>query len=160
VTVGPAAAPPGDIADVTDASWLLACKLSGGTEVLAAGRPAYRITVARGEAEWSPLMMFPAAVAVVDAELGILLRLTSYLGGKPVRQYELRDITTRAGDFRIDIPPDLPVSDETGPSRHGTQAGPSWQANIPLKIASEVAGQVASQTAKAARNFLRRMNTG
>jgi hypothetical protein len=159
VTVGPATPPPGGIADLADPSWLLACRLSGGAEVLAGGRRAYRISMARGDAEWSPSIMFPAAVAVVDAELGILLRLTSYMGGEPVRRYELRDITTGPGEFRIDIPPDLPVCEETGPSGDARQAGPSQQASVPLKIASEVAGQVAAEAAKAARNFLRRMTT-
>ncbi len=159
VTVGPAAAPPGDIGDLADPSWLLGCRLSGGAEVLADGRRAFRISVARGDAKWSPAMMFPTAVAVVDAELGVLLRLTSYIGGRTVRRYELRDIAVGPGDFRVDIPVDLPVSEETSPSRDARQTDPSQQANIPLKIASEVAGQVAAEAAKAARNFLRRMNT-
>jgi hypothetical protein len=55
--------------------------------------------VARGDAPWSIAMMFSAAVAAVDAELGILLSLTSYLDGKPVRRYELRDISGGDGDF-------------------------------------------------------------
>jgi hypothetical protein len=95
----------------------------------------------------------------VDAELGILLRLTSYMGGKPVRQYELRDITTGTGDFRVDIPPGLPTFEETGPFGDARDAGPSRPVNIPLKVASEVARQVATEATKAARNFLRRMNT-
>lgn len=89
---------------------------------MAGDRTAYRLNVARGYAQRSTSLMFPAAVAVVDAELGILLRLTSYLGGKPVQRDELRDITTTAGDFRVDIPPDLPVSEETGPTG---RTGPS-----------------------------------
>jgi hypothetical protein len=161
VTVGPAAPPRGDIADfagLASASWLLACRLSGGEQVLVGGRRAYRVSVARGDSEWSLSMMFPAAVAVVDAELGILLRLTSYLGGEPVRRCELRDITTGT-DFRIDIPADLPVSEETSPFGSARQPGASQSVNIPLKIASVVAGHVASEAAKAAKNFLRRMNT-
>jgi hypothetical protein len=162
VTVGPAARPPGDIADfagLADPSWLLACRLSGGEQVLVGGRRAYRISVARGDSERTLAMMFPVAVAVVDAELGILLRLTSYLGGKPVRRCELRDITTKVGDFRIDIPADLPVSDETSPFEDAPQPGPSQSVNIPLKIASGVAGHIASEAAKAAKSFLRRINT-
>ncbi len=81
------------------------------------------------------------------------------LGGKPVRRCELRDITTGAGDFRIDITADLPVPDETSPSGDATQPGASQSVNIPLKIASVVAGHVASEAAKAAKNFLLRMKT-
>jgi hypothetical protein len=156
VTVGPAAPPPTDIADLADASWLLACRLSGGAPVTAGGRPAYRVNIARGDPQWSFSLLFPAAVAVVDAELGILLRLTSYLGGKPVRRYELRDITTGAGDFQVDIPPGMPTVEEPGPF---IDARPPQPANIPLKVASVVARQAATEAAKAARNLLRRMDT-
>lgn len=161
VTVGPAEPLPSDVADLADPSWLLACRLSGGAPVMAGDRPAYRINVARGDAAWSMSLMFRTAVAVVDGELGILLRLTSYLGGKPVLRYELRDITTGTGDFQIDIPPGLPVFEETGPSGDARDAGPSQPVNIniPLKVASEVARQVATEATKAARNFMRRMNT-
>jgi hypothetical protein len=161
VTVGPATPLPRDIADLADPSWLLACRLSGGAPAMEGGRPAYRINVARGDAPWSLSLMFPAAVAVVDAERGILLRLTSYIGGKQVRRYELLDITTGTGDFHVDIPPGLPTSEETslfGDIRHDGSSQPVT-VNIPLKVASEVARQVATEATKAARNFLRRMNT-
>jgi hypothetical protein len=60
-------------------------------------------------------MMFPAAVAVVDAELGIVRRLTFYIGGNPVQRHELRDITASDEEFRADLPPGLTVPEETGP---------------------------------------------
>ncbi len=49
--------------------------------------------------------MFPAAV--IDAELGIIVRLTYYLGSTPVWRHELRDLSTTVGDFGVDIPGDL-----------------------------------------------------
>jgi hypothetical protein len=63
---------------------LLRGRLSGGTEELAyRGRPARQLRVTRapgGEARLlGPLMFFPAD-AIVDAETGCLLRLTSYSG--------------------------------------------------------------------------------
>jgi len=113
VTVSPAHLSPSYIGDLADSSWLLECRISGGALIMAGERPAYRIHAARGHVPSALLMMFPAAVAVVDAELGVVLSLTSYLGGKPVRRYELRDVTaTRPGDFRVNIPPDLPVEPE------------------------------------------------
>jgi len=117
VTAGPAQPLPSDLADLADASWLLECRLSDGALVMARDRPAYRINVARGDAPWSLSMMFSPATAVVDAELGIVLSLTSYLGGRPVRRYELRDITGGAGasDFRVRIPPGLRTEEETDP---------------------------------------------
>lgn len=54
-------------------------------------------------------MLFPAAVAVIDAELGIILRLTFYIGDKPVHRHELRDVTTSGSEFRPHIPAGLPV---------------------------------------------------
>ena len=126
---------------------------------MAGGRPAYRVNVARGDGELSPSLMFSASVAVIDAELGILLSLTSYLGGRPVRRLELRDIATGTGDFQVEIPPGLPTAEETisvGDCRHD---GAQQHVNIPLTVASVVARQAATQATKAARNLLHRMNT-
>jgi len=135
VIAGPPQPLPSDLADLADASWLLECRLSDGTLVMARDRPAYRVNVARGDAPWSLSLMFSPAVAVVDAELGILLSLTSYLGGRPVRRYELRDVTGPAspGDFRVHLPPGLRLEQETDPL------------------------QGVRDATKAARDFLRRM---
>ena len=62
---------------------LLRGRLSGGRELACRGRPARQLRVTRapgGEARLlGPLMFFPAD-AIVDAETGCLLRLTSYSG--------------------------------------------------------------------------------
>ena len=102
VTVGPAAPLDHDIAELTDGSWLLQVRLAGGEPITVDGRRAYRVQAGRGGALATPstALLFRAAVAVVDAELGIVLRLASYASGKPVRRYELRDIVTGAGEFR------------------------------------------------------------
>jgi hypothetical protein len=156
VTVGPAHLSPGDIGDLADASWLLECRICGGALVMAGDRPAYRIHATRGNAPWAFSMMFPAAVAVVDAELGIVLSLTSYLGGKAVRRYELRDVAaTRAEDFRVDLPPGLPVEPEAS-----WDADPSHPPVVGLHtVAGAVAREVGKEAAKAARNFLRRFGS-
>jgi hypothetical protein len=158
VTVGRAQPLPGDLADLVDASWLLECRLSDGTLVMARDRPAYRVNVARGDAPWSLSMMFSPAVAVVDAELGIVLSLTSYLGGRPVRRYELRDITTgaSAGDFRVRIPPGVRTEEETDPWEGLRQASASRPVT-PVTVAGVVAREVGREAAKVARNLLRRM---
>jgi hypothetical protein len=162
VTAGPAVSPPSGIAEMLDPSWLLGCRMSGGASVLVGDRQAYRINVARGEAGW-PLswpLIFPAAVAVVDAATGIVLRLTSYIGEQPVRRCELRDTTATGGDFTIDIPPGLPVVEETGPFGDEHHRGGPHRVGIPLKVVGAAAGQVATgvakDAAKAAGNFLRR----
>lgn len=125
---------------------------------MAGDRPAYRINVARSDADWSFPLIFRTAVAVVDAELGIPLRLTSYPGGKPVLRHELQDITSGAGDVRVDIPPGLPTVEETDPFQEFRDGCPPKPVNIPLKVASVVARQVAGEAAKAAKNFLRRID--
>jgi hypothetical protein len=167
VTVGPAEPPPIGIAELLDPSWLLGCRLSGGTPVLAGDRQAYRIIIARGAANSSlsvPLL-FPAAVAVVDAETGLVLRLTSYIGDRPVRRCELRDITPMAGDLTIDIPPGLPVTEKPGPGDGPPPGGP-YRVSFPWKAVGAAAGQAATdvakgaakEAAKAAGDFLRRLS--
>jgi hypothetical protein len=164
VTTGPAAPLPSGVSEMVDPSWLLGCRLSGGDSVLVGDRQAYRINVARGRAGWAlawPLI-FPAAVAVVDAGTGVVLRLTSYIGEQPVRRCELRDVTATADDFTIDIPPDLPVVDETEPFEDEDHPGGPHRAGVPLKVIGAAAGQVATgvakDAAKAAGNFLRRIS--
>jgi hypothetical protein len=116
ITTGPAEPPPGYIGDLADPSWLLRCTLSGGATVTVGNRPAYRITATRRDGSGAALILFPTAIALVDAELGIISRLTSYIGDRPVQRYELRDITTATGDFHPRIPPGLPVSEK--PNQH------------------------------------------
>ena len=86
----------------------------------------------------------------MDAELGILLRLTSYLGGKPVQRCEFRDVTAGAADFRATIPPGLPTVEES----RRTDGGPPSPVYLPVKAASVVA----HEATKAARNLLRRFD--
>jgi hypothetical protein len=106
ITTGPAKPLPHGIRDLADPSWLLRCWLSGGARVTAGHRSAYRLNAGRRQGDKSLAMIFPAAVALIDVETRLVLRLTSYIGAKPVRRYELHDITTDVGDFRIDIPAD------------------------------------------------------
>jgi hypothetical protein len=124
VLTGDAAPPPCDLADLVDASWLLygSLDLSGGSEVWLAGRRAYRI-VARyreetllGSTGWLERLFFPA-VAVVDAETGLVLRLTRFRGGRPAARRELRDVTPLEPEASFGFtPPDgLPVRDAETP---------------------------------------------
>jgi hypothetical protein len=153
-TVGPAESMPGDIGSLADPSWLLECRLSGGEPVTVGGRPACRLSVARRGPGWAsppPQLLFPAAVAVVDAELGIVLSLTSYIGSTPVQRYELRDITTAAGDFQVDIPPDLPVTEASD------RREPPPPSSLPLVIAAEIGRQAAKEAGKVAGNLRDRL---
>jgi hypothetical protein len=160
VTVGPAAALPGEIADLADASWLLACRLSGGELVRVDDRPAYRVRLTRGDAQWSPSLMWSsAAVAVVDAELGILIRLTTYGAGRAVRRLDLRDVAAGAGDIRADLPPGAPVAGEAGPFRRSGPGGdPLAGRNILADLAGGIGRQVAKEAAGAVRDLWRRLD--
>jgi hypothetical protein len=99
-------------------------------------------------------MMFPAALAVVDAERGIVRRLTFYIGGKPVQRCELRDITASDEEFRADLPPGLTVTEETGPPGGFRDGRPAPPPNLPLAIATAIGRQAAAEAGKAARNLL------
>ena len=64
----------------------------------------------------APLQFFPAD-AIVDAELGCLLRLISFAGDRPASWYELSAIGTEPvppGEFRPETPPGVHVVTETG----------------------------------------------
>jgi hypothetical protein len=99
-------------AELVDGSWLLRCRLDGGEEVVADGRPGYRvIATARpgvappGSLGWASGAWLPA-VAVVDAATGRLLRLTRYLGGQPAGRLEFRSVSDGGPDDFGFTPPD------------------------------------------------------
>jgi hypothetical protein len=117
VLTGAADPPSSEVAALVDASWLLDSDLdlSGGTEVWAGGRRAYRIVAryradAESEMGWWERLFFPA-VAVLDAETGRLLRLTRFKGGRPAIRLELRDVAAldAGADFEFRPPAGLPV---------------------------------------------------
>lgn len=111
--------PPSDLTDLVDASWLLDSNLalSGGAEVWLGGRRAYRIVARHRQAKvqmtgWWEGLFFPA-VAVVDAETGLMLRLTRLKGGRATLRQELRDVAALdpGADFGFTPPAGLPVRD-------------------------------------------------
>jgi hypothetical protein len=153
VTIGRAEPLPTDVGELADPSWLLRCWLAGGASVTADGRAAYRLNVTRRHDYPSPAMWFSAAVAVIDAELGCIVRLTSYVGSKAVRRLELENLRLAAGDFQVDLPADLPVTDaghfDDFPRRDSP--GP------PPTLGSIIARQAAAGAARAAKNLLGRL---
>ena len=118
--VGPASPLPHDIANLVDPSWLLRCGLAGGQEISYRGRRAYQLSAAerdRGRPGAARALLFLPADAIVDAELGCLLRLISYAGDRPASWWELSDIgagTSEPEDFRLSVPPGVRVVQETG----------------------------------------------
>jgi hypothetical protein len=153
VSVGDSRQAPAELADLVDTSWLLGCDLGGGEPVTVGGRLAYRLTV-RGRWLNSDLLMFGyPAVAILDAQSGRLLRLTSYANGQPVSRDELRDVVP-AGD-----PPGGSEGDEYGVPPGLRVVDINSLDDLPpgSRAAVQAAGTVRRQTGKtitAARGFL------
>lgn len=156
VTVGPAAPPPGYLTELADPSWLLTCWLAGGEPVIFAGRPAYRLLAASGRAGHAGPLLFPAAIAIVDAELGVLLQLTSYLHGEPVERLELRDPCALDEAFRMDIPSDLPVSADTSLAARIADHPPR-PGEVPVRIAGAIARFAGDEALRTTRGIWRRL---
>jgi outer membrane lipoprotein-sorting protein len=155
--VGAANPLPDEIANVVDSSWLLGCRLSGGAELSYRGRRAYQISVARGGAglQVAPLLFFPADV-IVDAELGCLLRLVSFAGGRPASWWELSGIGTEpvsAGEFGLDVPPGVRVVEETGNAFADAAAVMPGAAGCAVRTAADVVRRT-SGAVSATRSFL------
>lgn len=71
------------------------------------------INVGRRPGDESPPLMFPGAVAIIDADTGLVMRLTYYISTRPVERYELRDVKpTDVGDFQVELPADRPTVEE------------------------------------------------
>jgi hypothetical protein len=140
---------------VADASWLLECSLSGGAEVMVGNRRGYRISITGGVSPSRFLVFFPAE-AVVDAELGVLLRLTCYVDGKPATRTELRDVIpgpVEPGVFRLDAPPGVRVVEASG----NLLADVIAEATGPLGVALRTTAGAAKRTGEAVtavRSFL------
>jgi len=124
VVVGPAAPLRSDVARMIDSAWLLRFRLSGGEPVAVGGRRGYQITARPTDGRaWSfsghyaSGQELPApAVAVVDAESGVLLSLTAFSGERPALHAELRQLTFQPqppdDDFRIKPPPGVIVTEQ------------------------------------------------
>jgi hypothetical protein len=118
VTVGKALPMPAAIARLADPSWLLDWGLTGGLEVLESGRRGYQIRVReRFQPGGEPSPREAPVDAVVDAELGVLLRLTLEQAGRPSRQQVLAGLSVRqpeSRDYRLTILPGTRVRQDSG----------------------------------------------
>jgi hypothetical protein len=155
--VGPAAPLPHHIANLADSSWLLYGRLAGGNEISDRGRRAYQLSAAGRDRDWSarPLLFCPAD-AIVDAELGCLLRLVCYAGDRPASWWELRDIgagTSEPGEFRLPGPPGARTVQETGNPLADAAAVMPGAAGCAVRTGVDVARRTSGAVA-AARSFL------
>jgi hypothetical protein len=136
VAIGPAVPLPLQIADLLDPAWLLDWRLTGGQPVRLNDRAGYLVLVheagpdrpasqeagdseqpGRGASLRALTVRRPAEV-VVDAELGVLLRLTITRGEQDQSRFELRQLASGPprdpAAFRVPIPDDLPAVADTG----------------------------------------------
>jgi outer membrane lipoprotein-sorting protein len=155
--VGSARPMGGHMATMIDSSWLLGCRLSGGAEISYRGRRAYQLRVAKGDDGWrvAPVPFFPAD-AIVDAELGCLLRLISFAGDKPESWYELSGIGTEpvpAAEFHLDIPPGVRVVEQTGNPFTDMTAVLPGAAGTAVRTVADVVRHT-NDAVSAARSFL------
>jgi len=96
VAVGPARALMSDLADFVDPAWLLrGWSLSAAGEASVAGRRGLRV-LAEPDGPTARFLPFSPVEVIVDAELGIVLRHTSYFGGRPAICNELRNLSPDA----------------------------------------------------------------
>jgi hypothetical protein len=137
--------------DLLAPSWLLAgftLTLAGPAE--AAGRPAWRAVgearpVASVQRPWRGQghQRFDHVEVLIDAELGILLRLDGSAAGKQLLLSDVQSLTAspvRAGDpAQFQLPPGTTEEAETpeGPGTVFDLSGPGWRA---VKTAAGVAG--------------------
>jgi hypothetical protein len=118
VGVGPAQPLPARIARLVDPAWLLDWRLTGGAEVIEGGRRGFRIRIGgRWQAGHASPRTAPVD-AIIDAELGILLRITQAQDGRPAKQQVLAGLRLLqprdASAFKIDIPIGTRVVQDTG----------------------------------------------
>jgi hypothetical protein len=152
VSVGPAAPMPRKFATLLDPAWLLDWWVSAGREVIVDGRPGQLVAIrpAQNSGSWHGASSQPAE-AVIDAELGILLRLIYRLAGQPELCLELRGVGVRPprepAAFRIDIAAGARVVPDTG--RLLDEAN----APAPVKAAAHLAARAVAG-ATAAGSFL------
>jgi hypothetical protein len=118
--VGPARPLPAPVASLADPSWLLDWKLTGGAGVVQDGRAGWPIRIGQRWAAGSAAAAMSAIPgdAVIDAELGVLLRLTCEQAGRPARQQTLTAVRVAPSrpddDFRVVVPPGTRVVPGTG----------------------------------------------
>ena len=152
--VGPAAPLPADIARLFDSAWLLSWKLTGGDEIRLDGRAAFAVRLHESGRPLPSADRDPAE-AVIDAELGILLRFSQTANGKLVSLAELGQIRTgqqRSANW-IEVP--------AGPNVTKESEGPvDWAVAPPALRAAAGLANRAFDAASAVHSLADRLRRG
>ncbi len=118
VATGPVRPLDASFAAMLDSAWLLnGWRLSVAGPTTVAGRSGVAIrAVAVGTADNGADNTFTGADVVVDTELGVLLRNTTYAGGRATTRTELRGVVPDAGSraFRIVPEPGMRAATDSG----------------------------------------------
>jgi outer membrane lipoprotein-sorting protein len=156
-----------EIARMVDTAVLLASHVTNVAETEVGGRRGFALRVAEGPyhdttQQWLALPLggrqrdhsLQDSDLVVDAELGIMLRMICYAGDKQASLLEFRDVAllpADGGEFAMDVPPGIRVEEFDG--------GMLDELDMPHAMrfairSSASAAKAAESAAKAARDFL------
>src|SRR5215831_1844786 len=147
VVVGPVLPLPQEIAEMIDTAVLLDPHVSDVAETQVSGRRAFALRAADARVPIEAPRLLKDSDLVVDAELGITLRLTWYADDAQAVRYEFRDVAPLSADgseFAFDVPQGVRV-EHTGSSLLD-------EMDIPDGMRSAV--RLAGSAAKAAQGFL------
>lgn len=142
-----------EIARMVDTAVLLASHVPNVAETEVGGRRGFALRVAEGPYDDATQQLQDSDL-VVDAELGIMLRMICYAGDKQASLLEFRDVAllpADGGEFAMDVPPGIRVEEFDG--------GMLDELDMPHAMRSAIrsaasAAKAAESAAKAARDFL------
>lgn len=173
VVTSPAEPLSAEFAGLVDPAWLLSgWQLTAAGETTAGGRAALRVIAVpprprRRLSADQPASQPLRIEALIDAELGILLRQLTYVDDRPAVRFELRDVvvhddgqardTGQPGDFSVDIPPGAQVISSDGGPLHDLDLA------APLRAAAAATGPVLADAASRIGRLsdaVRRLRTG
>ena len=117
VVVGPVLPLPQEITEMIDTAALLDPHVCDVTETQVSGRRGFALRALDALDRWAVPGLPKESDLVVDAELGIVLRMTQYAGDAQALRHEFRDVTPLSADgseFTFDVPQGIRVEHTDG----------------------------------------------
>jgi hypothetical protein len=142
-----------EITRMVDTAVFLASHVSNVAETEVGGRRGFALRMAEGPHR-NAAQRLPDSDLVVDAELGIMLRMICYAGDKQASLLEFRDLAllpADGGEFAMDVPPGIRVEELDGGMLDELDMPQALRTTI---RSSASAAKAAESAAKAARDFL------
>jgi hypothetical protein len=141
------------IVRMVDTAVLLASHVPDVAETEAGGRRGFALRVAEGPCGDAARQLQDSDL-VVDAELGIVLRMICYAGDKQASLLEFRDVAPLPaddGEFAVDVPPGIRVEEFDGGMLDDLELPHAMRSAI---RSAASAAKAAESAAKATRDFL------